>query len=207
LGAPFVAEGSAEGYLAAIAQVLDLHPRRLIHGHSPLTALFTIDAMPGLRDALGALCARSLTAAQASRPLADVLHDDFLPPALRDAPAAVQPYLVVRDALVQHVYTEHAGVWQADGDGMDHFTRAEWAAALDVLAGGGDAAFARAVDDLERRGDAALALHIADLGLARYPASPALQHGRAHALNALRQLTSPTNPSPFPPYSPSAAPP
>ena len=201
LGAPFVAEGSVEGYLGAIAQVLALHPRRLIHGHSPLTALFTIDAMPGLRDALGAVYERSLAAARASRPLADVLHDDFLPPALRDAPAAVQPYLVVRDALVQHVYAEHAGVWQADGEGMDHFTRAEWAAAIDAVGGGGDGAFARAVDELERRGDAALALHIADLGLARYPASVALQHGRARALKALRELTSQTNPFRFIVYS------
>ena len=35
LGAPFVAEGSPEGFLEAIALVLDLHPRRLIHGHTP----------------------------------------------------------------------------------------------------------------------------------------------------------------------------
>jgi glyoxylase-like metal-dependent hydrolase (beta-lactamase superfamily II) len=33
VGAPFVAEGSPEGFLGAIALVLDLHPRRLIHGH------------------------------------------------------------------------------------------------------------------------------------------------------------------------------
>src|SRR5262249_33480247 len=31
-GAPFVAEGSAEGYLGAVAQVLELRPRRLVHG-------------------------------------------------------------------------------------------------------------------------------------------------------------------------------
>jgi glyoxylase-like metal-dependent hydrolase (beta-lactamase superfamily II) len=55
VGAPFVAEGSVEGYLGAIAMVLDLHPRRLIHGHLPLTATFTIEAMPGLRDAMAAL--------------------------------------------------------------------------------------------------------------------------------------------------------
>src|SRR6185295_15942664 len=48
LGAPFAAEGSAEGYLGAISTVLDLHPRRLIHGHPPLTAVFPIEAMPGL---------------------------------------------------------------------------------------------------------------------------------------------------------------
>jgi glyoxylase-like metal-dependent hydrolase (beta-lactamase superfamily II) len=36
-GAPFLAEGSAEGYLGAIARVLELHPHRLVHGHPPLT--------------------------------------------------------------------------------------------------------------------------------------------------------------------------
>ncbi|HEY0987039.1 MAG TPA: MBL fold metallo-hydrolase, partial [Kofleriaceae bacterium] len=136
LGAPFVAEGSPEGFLAAIQAVIDLHPRRLIHGHGPLTALFTLDAMPGLRDALGALYTRSVAAARVSRPLSDLLHDDFLPPSLRTAPAAVQPYLLVRDNLVQRVYTEHAGTWQANGDGMDHHTRAEWAAAVDLIGGG-----------------------------------------------------------------------
>src|SRR5262249_5726180 len=65
VGAPFVAEGSAEGYLGAIAKVLELHPRRLVHGHGPLTDLFTMEAMPGLRDAMGALYERSLAAARA----------------------------------------------------------------------------------------------------------------------------------------------
>jgi glyoxylase-like metal-dependent hydrolase (beta-lactamase superfamily II) len=201
VGAPFVAEGSTEGYLGAIQQVLDLHPRRLIHGHPPLTALFTIEAMPGLRDALGALHTRSVAAAQASRPLADLLNDDFVPASLRAAPAAVQPYLVVRDNLIQRAYREHAGFWHANGDGMDHHTRAEWAAAIDIIGGGTDAAFVRAVGQLERRGDATLALHIADLGLVRYPKSEALQRGRARALKTLRELTSQTDPFRFIIYS------
>jgi glyoxylase-like metal-dependent hydrolase (beta-lactamase superfamily II) len=143
VGAPFVAEGSPEGYLGAIEMVLELHPRRLIHGHVPLTALLTMEAMPGLRDAFRALYERTLTAARAARPLADVLHDDFLPDSLREAPAAVQPYLIARDTFVQRLYAEHAGYWQSNGDGIDAFTRAEWAAALDALGGGSDEAFAR----------------------------------------------------------------
>src|SRR5207244_10375880 len=63
LGAPFVAEGSVEGYLGAIDQVLALHPRRLVHGHIPLTRLYAAEAMPGLRVALGELYQRSLEAA------------------------------------------------------------------------------------------------------------------------------------------------
>jgi glyoxylase-like metal-dependent hydrolase (beta-lactamase superfamily II) len=201
LGAPFVAEGSPEGYLGAISAVLDLHPRRLIHGHGPLTALFTAEAMPGLRDALGALYDRSLAAAREARPLAEVLHDDFLPDSLRRTPAAVQPYLVARDTFVQRLFTEHAGYWQSNGEGIDAFTRAEWAAALDAMGGGGDAAFVRTARELESRGDAALALNIAEMGLVRYPASAALQKTRERALTTLREIHSQANPFRFIVYS------
>ena len=201
LGAPFVAEGSPEGFLAAIDLVLQLKPHRLIHGHTPLTALFTVEAMPGLRDAMGALYARSLAAARTARPLADLLHDDFLPESLRAAPAAVQPYLITRDTFVQRLYTEQAGYWQANGDGIDTFTRAEWAGALDALTGGDDAPFVRTARALEGRGDAGLAFQIAELGLARHPTSAALQQTRQRALTTLREIYSQTNPFRFIVYS------
>ena len=201
VGAPFVAEGSAEGYLGAIEMTLELHPRRLIHGHVPLTAVFTMEAMAGLRDAMRALYQRSLADARAARPLADVLHDDFLPDSLRATPAAVQPYLVVRDTFVQRLYAQHAGYWQSNGEGIDAFTRAEWAAALDSVGGGSDGAFVRAARDLESRGDAALALQIADLGLLRHPSSAELQRCREHALRTLREIYSQTNPFRFIVYS------
>jgi glyoxylase-like metal-dependent hydrolase (beta-lactamase superfamily II) len=201
VGAPGVAEGSPEGYLGAIDAVLQLRPRRLIHGHIPLTAVYTVEAMPGLRDALGALYDRGLRDARAARPLPDVLHDNFLPASLRTAPAAVQPYLIARDTFLQRLYTQHAGYWQANGDGIDLFTRGEWSAALDLLGGGGDAPFARAARDLAARGDAALALRIAEAGLVRYPASAALQEARRHALAALREVYSQTNPFRFIIYS------
>jgi glyoxylase-like metal-dependent hydrolase (beta-lactamase superfamily II) len=204
-GAPFVAEGSPEGFLSAIAKVLELHPRRLIHGHIPLTALFTIEAMPGLRDAMGALYDHGLTAARAARPLADLLHDNFLPESLRAAPAAVQPYLVARDTFLQRLYAENAGYWRSNGDGIELFTRGEWAASLDALGGGGDGPFARAADSLVGRGDAAMALQIAELGLARYPDSQSLQHSRERALTMLREIYAQTNPFRFIVYSELAA--
>jgi glyoxylase-like metal-dependent hydrolase (beta-lactamase superfamily II) len=201
VGAPTVAEGSPEGFLGAISMVLELHPRRLIHGHVPLTAIFTMEAMPGLREAMGALYQHALTAARAARPLADVLHDDFLPDALREAPAAVQPYLVARDTFVQRLYAEHAGYWQSNGEGIDTFTRAEWASALDALGGGSDASFARVAEELEARGDAGLALQIAELGLVRHPSSAALRGQRDRALRTLREIHSTSNPFRFIVYS------
>jgi glyoxylase-like metal-dependent hydrolase (beta-lactamase superfamily II) len=200
-GAPFVAEGSVEGYLGAISMVLDLQPRRLIHGHTPLTALLTMASMPGLRDAMGALYQHALDGAHAARPLADVLHDNFLPDSLRATPAAVQPYLVARDTFVQRLYTQHAGYWQSNGEGIDAFTRAEWAAAIDAVGGGGDGSFLRAARDLEARGDAALALKVAELGLERYPTSAALRQIRERALTTLREIYSQTNPFRFIVYS------
>jgi len=200
-GAPFVAEGSAEGYLGAIAQVLELHPRRLVHGHPPLTALFTIDAMPGLQAALRALYGRSLDAAHAARPLAELLHDNFIPASLRDTPKAVLPYLIARDTFVQRLYTEHAGYWQANGEGVENFTRAEWALALDELGARSEDSFRQAADRLEQHGDPALAFRIAELGLVRYPNSAALLSSRARALTTLRQINSQMNPFRFIVYS------
>jgi glyoxylase-like metal-dependent hydrolase (beta-lactamase superfamily II) len=201
VGAPFVAEGSPEGFLGAISMVLDLHPLRLVHGHPPLTSLFTVAAMPGLRDAMSALYERGLASARTARPLAELLHENFIPDSLRGAPAAAQPYLIVRDTFLQRLYTEHGGYWQSNGEGMDAFTRGEWAAALDVLGGESDAAFVRAATRLESRGDAALALQIAELGLVRYPSSVALQRCRARALTTLRDIYSQTNPFRFIVYS------
>src|SRR2546426_1641902 len=71
-----------------------------IHGHPPLTAMFTIDAMPGLQAPFRSLYDRSLDAAHAARPLAELLHDNFIPASLRDTPKAVLPYLIARDTFV-----------------------------------------------------------------------------------------------------------
>lgn len=200
-GAPFVAEGSAEGYLGAIAQVLELHPRRLVHGHPPLTAFFTVEAMPGLQAALRSLYDRSLQAAYAARPLAELLHDNFIPSSLRDAPRAVMPYLIARDTFVQRLYAEHAGYWQANGEGIENFTRAEWALALDELGARSEESFARAANRLEERGDSALALRVAELGLVRYPKSAVLSSSRTRSLTTLRQINSQMNPFRFIIYS------
>ena len=200
-GAPFVPEGSVEGYLGAIAQVLELHPRRLVHGHPPLTDVFTIDAMPGLLAAFRSLYDRSLDAAHDARPLAELLHDNFIPASLRETPKAVLPYLIARDTFVQRLYAEHGGYWQSNGEGIETFTRAEWALALDELGARSEDAFVRAADRLEQRGDSALALRIAELGLIRYPNSAALQKSRARSLATLQQINSQMNPFRFIVYS------
>jgi glyoxylase-like metal-dependent hydrolase (beta-lactamase superfamily II) len=204
VGAPFVAEGSPEDYVRAMDAVTSLAPRRLIHGHPPLTALFTIEAMPGLRVAVGELLERTVAAARAARPVADMFHDAFIPESLKSSPKAALPYLVIRDNFVQRVYAQQAGYWRANREGMEVFTTPEWAAALDLIGGGGDAPFARAADDLLSRGDAGLALSVAEGGLIRYPSSDALARSRERALAMLRERYATTSPFRFIIYSETA---
>ena len=49
LGQPFTDEGSPEGLLEALAFIDRLQPRLLIHGHPPLTELFTPRPSPAWR--------------------------------------------------------------------------------------------------------------------------------------------------------------
>jgi glyoxylase-like metal-dependent hydrolase (beta-lactamase superfamily II) len=205
LGAPFVAEGSPDGYLATLETIIQAKAHRLIHGHPPLTAFFTAAALPGLAVAMRELHERTVAAAQAARPIADALHDNFLPGSLRANPTAVLPYLITRDTFIQRTYAADAGYWQANGEGIDQFTRGEWAAALDLLGGGTDASFVRVVQQLDARGDTPLALRLADIGLVQYPESAKLRASRAHVLNGLLERYGQMNPFRFIVYSEWAA--
>ncbi len=201
VGPPFLSEGSPEGYLEALATVRSIAPRRLIHGHPPLTRFFTVDAVPGLETALRSLYDRYLPDVLRSRPLADMLHDNYLPPSLRETPKAVLPYLIVRDHFLQRLHLQRAGYWQADGDGMEPLTRAEWASLLDQLGDGSDGPFIRVAEDLLARGDAPLALKVAEMGLLRHPSSERLRRGRTKALSMLIERYNPVDPFRFIIYS------
>lgn len=110
------------------------------------------------------------------------------------------PYLLMRENLVKRVYQQRTGYWQADGEGIEVFSRAEQAAALDLVAGGSADALGRAVRTLVERGDHALGLRVADLGLARHSSHPELLAARQRALAGLR-LKNQFNPFKFIIYS------
>jgi glyoxylase-like metal-dependent hydrolase (beta-lactamase superfamily II) len=187
VGAPFTGEGSAEGYLAAIAVVRRIGAERLVHGHPPLTRYYTAQAMPGLEAALRATYAHVLAAANNARSLADLLSDNFLPESLRATPAAVQPFLVVREHFIRQAYRSHGGRWAAHAEGMNLFTRREWATVLDALAGHHPERFAAVLDALLANGDAAMAYEIAEAAVSRYPTDRRLLERRLLAIVQLRE--------------------
>lgn len=199
-GAPFLSEGSVEGLLASIALVRSLRPSLLIHGHPPLTENFPIAVLPALEAAIRTLHQGTLAALRQGRPLSDALGANLMPACLARHPDAVLPFVLMRENLVKRMYQQRTGYWQTDGEGIEVFSRAEQAAALDLVAGGSPEALTRAVRTLSDRGDLALALRLAELGLARHPAHSDLIAARERALTGLR-LKNQFNPFKFIVYS------
>jgi glyoxylase-like metal-dependent hydrolase (beta-lactamase superfamily II) len=187
LGAPFFAEGSPAGLLDALALIAEIGPRQLVHGHTVLTELFTIETIPGLLSALTELRDESLARIRREQTLTEVLDASVLPETLREHPSAVGPFLVIREHFVQRLYQQHSGYWQSDGSGLEPVSAAERAAALDLLADGKPERFADAARALIAQRDAALALEIATAGLTRHPQNADLAQLRLQALYRLME--------------------
>jgi glyoxylase-like metal-dependent hydrolase (beta-lactamase superfamily II) len=192
LGAPFFAEGSAQGLFDAMETVIARHPKLLIHGHTGLTGTYTIEAFPGLLAALRELDNVTRTSIANGLTLVEILRLNHLPLVLRDHPLAVIPYLVTRDNFIQRVYQQRAGYWHPRQDG-ELFTPAELATAADLLADGTAAAFHTAAAELTRRREHALALRVLDLGLLSHPGTPELVELRTGVLRRLVETNQALN--------------
>ena len=200
-GAPFLPEGSPDGFFEMLSLVRSLSPRLLFHGHPPLTETFTAEALPGLEAALRELHRRTLHGIGQGRTLAELLHENVLPTSLREHPRAVLPYLVMRDNFIKRVHHQRTGYWKPDGEGMEVLAPREWAAALNLLAGGRESVFVRSAQTLLGQGDHALGLKLTDAGLVSHPKSEALASLRRQALEGLRAKNQQLNPFKFIIYS------
>jgi glyoxylase-like metal-dependent hydrolase (beta-lactamase superfamily II) len=201
LGAPFLPEGSPEALFENIALIRSLHPRQLIHGHPPLTELFTIEAMPAFETAMRELHERVIARIAEGRTLVDIVHENILPASLREHSDIVLRYLVMRDNFIKRVYLQRTGYWKPDGEGLEVVAPREWAAALDLLAGGREDAFVTSAGVLLARGDHALALQIVQMGQLAHPGSSRLDELRRRALDGLRARNQQLNPFKFIIYS------
>ena len=200
-GAPFLPEGSPEGFFEMLGLVRSLSPRLLVHGHPPLTETFTAEALPGLEAALRELYQRTLQGVGKGQTLVELLHQNVLPASLREHPRAVLPYLVMRENFIKRVHHQRTGYWKPDGEGMEVLAPKEWAAALNLLAGERESAFVRSIQTLLGQGDHVLALKLTDVSLVSYPKSKALASLRRQALDGLRAKHQQLNPFKFIIYS------
>src|SRR5580700_9505343 len=127
LGAPFVEEGDLQGLLDAIDAVVEKHPQHLLHGHEPLTSNFASATMLAqLKTDLVWLHEQVLTAVRRGDERAAIHQANLIPPGLLGGqPDAYQPYLILREHLIDRLYDQNVGYWQPDLQGLDHLSSSD----------------------------------------------------------------------------------
>src|SRR5262249_42802557 len=121
LGAPFAPEGSLDGMLAAIDQVDALAPRILLHGHQPLTQLFSSTRMlSDLRPQLAWLRDAVLREMHSGADRAAIQAANLMPPDLEKTGPDVQiAYLVLRANVIDRLVQQNSGYWGNGLHGLD----------------------------------------------------------------------------------------
>jgi len=132
LGAPFVEEGDFQGLLDAIDVVVEKHPQHLLHGHEPLTRNFASATMLAqLKPDLVWLHEQVLTAVRRGDERAAIHQANLIPPGLLGGqPDVYQPYLILREHVIDRLYDQNVGYWQPDLQGLDHLGRSDRAELL-----------------------------------------------------------------------------
>ena len=122
IGAPFVVEGDLDGLLDAIDVVVQKKPRYMLHGHEPLTRNFSSPEMLAqLKANLIWLRDGVLTAIRRGDTRAAIHQANLIPPGLLNGrPDALLPYLILREHVIDRLYHQNVGYWQADLEGLDH---------------------------------------------------------------------------------------
>jgi glyoxylase-like metal-dependent hydrolase (beta-lactamase superfamily II) len=197
LGAPFVPEGDLQGLLDAIEVVGTLNPQVLLHGHQPLTANFASPAMLAqlktdlewLRDQVASAVVRGDERA--------AIHRANLIPAtlLSGTPDAHLPYLLLREHVIDRLYDQSVGYWQADLQGLDHLGRADRADLLVDYLAVNETQLLYALERLTADGKFELAASLLDQVRSRFAKSEAV--AKAERLIYMKLMEQYQNTDPF----------
>jgi glyoxylase-like metal-dependent hydrolase (beta-lactamase superfamily II) len=180
VGAPFVEEGSVEGMLAAIEQVHALKPRVLLHGHEPLTRVFTSTAMlDDLHAHVGWLRAEVLDAIRGGTDRAAIHAANLIPPGLDRSGSDVQlAYLLLRENVINRLFDQNSGYWQNGLHGLDTLADADRGEVLVDYLGVSEVQISAAIEQMVADGKHELAAETLRWAQPRFPGSSRLQAER-----------------------------
>ena len=203
LGAPFDEEGDLQGLLDAIDIVVQKNPRYLLHGHAPLTQNFTSAAqLAELKKDLEWLRVQVLTAIRRGNERGAIYQANLIPPGLLNGrPDVYLPYLILREHVIDRLYDQNVGYWQADLQGLDHLTRADHAELLVDYLGVSERQLLRAVDRLVADGKYELAASLIETSGDKFGRSPAVANAKRLIYLKLMEKHQNTDPFKFIIYS------
>jgi glyoxylase-like metal-dependent hydrolase (beta-lactamase superfamily II) len=197
LGAPFAQEGDLQGLLDAIDIVVQERPRHLLHGHEPLTRNFaSVSVLAQLKTDLGWLRERVLSAIRRGDERAVIQQANLIPPDLLSGdPDAHLPYLILREHVIDRLYNQTVGYWQADLQGVDHLGRADRAELLVDYLGISEKQLSKAVERLAADGKYELAASLLESSGSRFEHSESV--AEAARLVYLKLMEKYQNSDPF----------
>ena len=203
LGAPFVEEGDLQGLLDAIDLVVQENPRYLLHGHEPLTQIFSSAAMLAqLKTDLAWLREQVLLAIRRGDERSAIYQANLIPPGLLNGrPDVYQPFLILREHVIDRLYDQNVGYWQPDLQGLDHLTRADHAELLVNYLGVSERQLVKAVEHLVADGKYELAASLLESSGDKFGHSPAVANAKRLVYLKLMEKHQNTDPFKFIIYS------
>jgi glyoxylase-like metal-dependent hydrolase (beta-lactamase superfamily II) len=197
IGAPFVVEGDLQGLLDAIDVVVQKNPRYMLHGHEPLTRNFSSpDMLAQLKTNLGWLRDQVLTAIRRGDTRAAIHQANLIPPGLLNGrPDALLPYLILREHVIDRLYHQKVGYWQADLEGLDHLGDSDRAELLVDYLGLSEKQIVKAVEKMDADGKYELAASLLEPASARFGRTESI--AKAERLVYLKLMERYQNTDPF----------
>ena len=203
LGAPFVEEGDFQGLMDAIDIVVQKNPRYLLHGHEPLTRNFTSASMLAqLKTDLIWLRDQVLDAMHRGDERGVIHQANLIPPGLlKDQPDVYQPYLILREHVIDRLYDQNVGYWQPDLQGLEHLTRADHAELLMDYLGVSERQLVKTVERLVADGKYELAASMLESTGDRFEGSSSVANAKRLVYLKLMEKHQNTDPFKFIIYS------
>jgi glyoxylase-like metal-dependent hydrolase (beta-lactamase superfamily II) len=171
IGAPFMAgEGDVQGLLDAIDVVVQKHPRYLLHGHEPLTRNFSSPEMLAqLKVDLAWLRDKVLNMAGQGDPRPAIHQANLIPPGLLNGrPDVFLPYLILREHVIDRLFRQNVGYWEADLEGLDHLGSSDYGELLVNYLGRSENQLVNAVYEIVADGKYELAASLLEWSTARF---------------------------------------
>jgi glyoxylase-like metal-dependent hydrolase (beta-lactamase superfamily II) len=203
LGAPFVEEGDLQGLLDAIDIVVQKNPRYLLHGHEPLTRNFgSASMLAQLKIDLVWLREQVLDAIRRGDERGAIHQANLIPPGLLNGqPDVFQPYLILREHVIDRLYDQNVGYWQPDLQGLEHLTRADHAELMVDYLGVSEGQVVKAVERLVADGKYELAAALLESCGSRFEGSSSVANAKRLVYLKLMEKHQNTDPFKFIIYS------
>jgi glyoxylase-like metal-dependent hydrolase (beta-lactamase superfamily II) len=203
LGAPFDEDGDLQGLFDAIDVIVSRDPQHMLHGHEPITRNFTSPLiLSHLKTDLAWLRDQVLTAIRRGDERAAIHESNLIPPDfLTTQPDAHQPYYILREHVIDRIYDQNVGYWEANLQGLAHPSRADRAELLVDYLDLSETQIVKAADRLAADGRYAMAAELIETAQAKFPGSESLKRAKRFAYLKLMEKNQNTDPFKFIIYS------